>query len=263
MSYLTIKPSGRLTDVVQCFWIFEGTVSNNRPFTLRTPASGFPELLFHYKGTFDELLDNNQVQSSFTSGIHGQTNRYRQFTVSENFGMIGIRLYPYALKTLFDIPAIEFTNQLPDLFSILNPADFSISQHVYEAKNNDERIRIISEFLERKIKVFARPEIVFAVEKIMQSNGGIRIKNLANECCASQRQFERNFKELTGFTAKTFSRIIRFNSLLKRSDFKEQSLTEIALNFGYYDQSHFIQDFKDFSGINPRAYFSEKLNPLF
>jgi AraC-like DNA-binding protein len=263
MTYYILQPSERLADYVQCFWIFEGGASAELPFALRTPASGFPELLFHYKGTFDEQVSHNQCESSFTSGIHGQTSRYRQFTVSENFGMIGVRLYPYALKTLFDTPAVEFTNQLPDLFSFLKPTDISIHQRVFEAGTNPERVLIISNFLEARIKECTRPEIVYAVQHILKHNGSIGIKHLASECTTSQRQFERNFKELTGFTAKTFSRIIRFNALLKTHHHKAQSLTEVALDHGYYDQSHFIHDFKEFLGVNPHAYFSKKLGLQF
>ncbi len=259
MNYCTIKPSKKLADYVQHFWIFEGNISNDESLTIRTVANASPELIFHYKGTFDELTEDNQTLTSFTSGIHGQTNRHRQFIISESFGMIGVKLYPYALQTLFDIPAVDFSNQLPDLFSILKPDDRNIQERVFEAENNKQRVSIISEFLDARIKEFAKPEIVFAVQKIIRSDGGLSIKDLANNCAVSQRQFERNFKGITGFTAKSFARIIRFNALLKKANYKKQSLTEIALDFGYYDQSHFIQDFKDFSGLNPKAYFLQKL----
>jgi AraC-like DNA-binding protein len=262
MNYYTVKPSSRLADYVRYFWVFEGTLKEKESFTLRTPASGYPQLLFHYRGIFNDLSHNHH-KLSFSSGIHGQTHMHRIFSISENFGMIGVHLYPYSLKTWFNLPTIEFTNQLPDLDSILNPAEISLSERVLEAKNNQERILIISDFLESKIKTSVKPEIVYTVKEIIQANGNISIKKLLSDVSLSQRQFERTFKEQVGFSAKLFARIIRFNSLITKSDWKEKSLTEIALDFGYYDQSHFIHEFKEFSGVNPKTYFSEKVNQGF
>jgi methylphosphotriester-DNA--protein-cysteine methyltransferase len=66
------------------------------------------------------------------------------------------------------------------------------------------------------------------------------------------------FKHFSGFSPKLFSRIIRFQSALNHYGKKEKKLTEIAYDAGYYDQSHFIQDFKEFSGHSPKEYFSGK-----
>jgi AraC-like DNA-binding protein len=258
MIYYTIKPSAKLADFVQYFWIFEGAAADHEPFELRTPASGFAELLFHYKGIFQEITADQSSEASFSSGIHAQTDRHRRFSITQNFGMIGVRLYPYALHVLFGIPAVEFVNNLPDLFLFLGAEDRSITGQVFDAKDHHERLTIITRFLESRIKQFSKPEVAFAVKEIITGDGAVKLDALVNQCSLSQRQFQRNFKEHTGFSAKTFSRIIRFNALLQKSDFNDQSLTDIALTFGYYDQSHFIQDFKAFSGLNPRAYFLER-----
>ncbi|TXJ23716.1 MAG: AraC family transcriptional regulator [Chitinophagaceae bacterium] len=74
----------------------------------------------------------------------------------------------------------------------------------------------------------------------------------------STRQFERNFKEFAGFSPKLYSRIIRFQSAIEQYGQTGKSLTEIAYDCGYYDQSHFIHDFKEFSGLHPRHYFGGK-----
>ncbi len=70
------------------------------------------------------------------------------------------------------------------------------------------------------------------------------------------RQFERRFKEYSGFSPKLFSRITRFQSSLDSFGNKDKSLTDIAYDCDYYDQSHFINDFKEFSGYHPSQYFS-------
>lgn len=85
-----------------------------------------------------------------------------------------------------------------------------------------------------------------------------KVEALAKQVFQSTRQFERTFKQFAGFNPKLFSRIIRFQTALGEYHNKDKSLTEIAYECGYYDQSHFIQDFKEFSGHNPKEYFSGK-----
>jgi AraC-like DNA-binding protein len=229
------------------------------PYFFSSPT----ELLFHYQGNFSELLAGDRIQSSFVTGIHAQTNQYRRFITNGPFGIFGVYLYPHAIPALFGIPGSELTNHLPDLLSLLKQSERDIDDSTLSAKDNEERYRLITKFLENKVKRFERPEIAFAVKTIVDCKGQLSIKQLSSHCHTSLRQFERNFTKQIGFTPKLFSRIIRFNSVLGQSNSTKKSLTEIAHHFGYYDQSHFIQDFREFSGYNPSTYFSGKTNEVF
>jgi AraC-like DNA-binding protein len=262
MNYQIIKPPAVLADIVRYFWFFEGVASSEQPFILRTLANGCPEFIFHYKGKFSELLPGKGEEVSFLSGIHGQTDQFRRFVTKDTFGIFGAFLYPYALKAIFGISATEFTNQLPDLHSILGHGEDDLTGKMVNAKNNHERLQLVTDFLVRRKNTPARKEITFAVNQIIDSKGKVNVQDLSSQCFVSHRQFERNFKDQTGFSAKSFARIIRFNSLLGNYKDTETSLTKIALDFGYYDQSHFIHDFKLFSGYNPGTYFSGNATEL-
>jgi len=263
MKYYTIESTEKLAEYVRYFWVLEGSGSESAPYIHRTMASGCPELLFHYKGSFSELLACDRIQSSFVTGIHAQTNQYRRFVANGPFGIFGVYLYPHAIPALFGIPGVELINQLPELSSLVNQTERDIDDKMLNAKDNMERYRLITKFLENKVKRFERPEIAFAVKTIVDCNGQLSIKQLSSQCHTSLRQFERNFRQHVGFTPKMFSRIIRFNSVIGQSNPGKESLTEIACNFGYYDQSHFIQDFREFSGYNPSTYFFGKKNEVF
>ena len=258
VQYNIYEPVPELREIVRYFWTFEGIATHDDPYILRTVANGCPELLFHYKGTFQELGSDGKSHTSFITGIHGQADQHRRFVVGESFGICGAYLYPYALHALFGIPGIEFTNQLPDLELLTGTESSRVSDSLHMALNNQERLRIISDFLIRKKRPLMQKDIAGAVRTILTQKGLVNIRDLSEQYFRSHRQFERNFKEHTGFTAKTFSRIVRFNSLMQRQLNTQSSLTQIALEFGYYDQSHFINDFRAFSGYSPRTYFSGK-----
>jgi len=243
--------------------MLEGSISSDKPYIHRTLANASPELIFHYKGPFEELTFDDKSEKSFLTGVHAQTNIIRRFIVKTDFGIFGVFLQPYAIPVLFGIPSLEIKNELPDLVSLLGQEGRDLTEKMMLAKDNMERLSIINQFLEQRLTQFERPEVIQATKIIFKTKGQINIKQLSEKLSLSQRQFERKFKEHVGFTPKSFSRIVRFNALLWNYKKENASLTEIAYDFGYYDQAHFIQDFKQFSGYNPKTYFSGNAKEVF
>jgi AraC-like DNA-binding protein len=263
MKYSTFKPPQVLNSMVKFYWALEGTVCPGVPYVHRTLANASPELIFHYKGPFEELNNRGQPEKTFLTGVHAQTSKVRKFTAKSDFGIFGVFLQPYAIPILFGIPTAEITDKLPDLSDLLGQEGDVISARMLTAQTNEERVAIINRFFCQRLTSFDRPEIVNAVHLINQSDGLVNVRDLAESSCLSQRQFERKFKEHVGFSPKTYTRIVRFNTLLWKYNFENKSLTQIAYDFGFYDQAHFVQDFKEFSGFSPKTYFSGNAKEVF
>lgn len=221
-------------------------------------ADGCPELLFHYKGRF-EKLENDQTKNCFSSGIQGQSHEFKRFWVDRNFGMFGVYLYPYAIPELFGFDASETANQMPDLSSIIGKQAAELEEKMIAAADNNARVSIITTFLESKLphQTQALRGVKETIGHIIQTKGAANVAELAQRNFLSTRQFERHFKTMSGFSPKLFSRIVRFQSALQENK-TDKSLTEIAYDCGYFDQSHFIHDFRAFSGYHPMFYFSGK-----
>ena len=97
-------------------------------------------------------------------------------------------------------------------------------------------------------------DIRFSVSQ-MQLNNKISILELASEVNMSKRNFERKFLENVGLTPVFFNRIVRFQKAIKLINQQNKlSFTELAYMSGYYDQSHFIRDFKQFYGQPPKEF---------
>jgi AraC-like DNA-binding protein len=91
------------------------------------------------------------------------------------------------------------------------------------------------------------------------SKGQVTIESLSKEFNISARQLERKFSSAVGLSPKFFTRIIRFQNIFRLVQNKQiNSLTMLSYESGYYDQAHFIKDFKEFSGINPRSFFNQE-----
>lgn len=257
MNYYTLPPSDKLKGLVRFFWVFE-MAKNTEPYIYRSMADPCCELLFHYKGRFDELSKTGERIESFLSGIHSQTHHYRRFITEEAFGIFGVYLYPFATRQFFNLSANELTNQMPDLHAALGSKGKELEEQMLQAANNQTRYHILSEYLE---KVFHKYEpdqhpALKAVTHIIHSKTTFSVRELANHYNLSERQFERKFKEYSGFTPKKYMRIVRFSEACSHySEMSNKSLAEIAHSCGYYDQSHFIKEFKSFSGYSPADYF--------
>lgn len=258
MTYHTFRPPPHLAAYVRYFWVLEGAGSDTEDFVYRSMADGCVELLFHYQGIFDEVYRTGISERSFCSGIHGQTQHFRNFSVNGGFGIFGVYLYPFALPLLFSCAAADMTDQMVDLYAFLGAEGNDLTEGMMLAKDTAGRILVITRFLEKRLDQvrYVKPGILESIQTIVHADGNLNVQQLAAQSCLSMRQFERVFKTYSGLSPKLFQRINRFQSAIAAYPQRAASLTDIAYECGYYDQSHFIHDFKIFSGHHPRKFFS-------
>lgn len=254
MRYETIPPPPHLAHIIRFFWMMEGEGA----YTHHNMADACVEMLFHYQGRFDEIATSGERSSSFTAGLHGATHVLRRYTIDAAFGIFGVYFYPQAIPILFSLPASELTNETVELRYLLKNAGAGLEEKIYLAKDSRERCGIICRFTEARLAARHNIELpVFsAIRDIIHRPPDVSIKSLAQQYYLSARQFERQFKHYAGLSPKLFSRIIRFQSATSFYKRDIMSLGSIALECGYYDQSHFINDFKAFSGMHPKQFFS-------
>jgi AraC-like DNA-binding protein len=257
MLYRVFAPPARLAPYVRFFWALEGDVVPGEEFTHRSVADGSVEMVFHYRGAFSELTAAGETAASTRANIQAQSTGYRRFVGRESFGIFGVYLFPFAIPRLFSLPASELTDISPDLEDVLGIEAARLDEMIGLAQDNEKRVRIASQFLVGKLDsgswdVFP---VNHAVKRIMDAKGAVDVLSLARDLTLSRRQFERRFKEVAGLSPKLYSRVIRFQAAtqFKVSGFTD--LASIAYECGYYDQSHFTNDFRRFSGYTPKQYF--------
>lgn len=257
--YKTIVPSAKLAAYVKFFWIFEADNLEDSLVHTST-ASICPKLTFNYTGGFREETEG-VYRNLFAAGLQGQTNKHcKLVTESSSIGVFGVYFFPFALPLLFSIPASAFSNEVISLQELLGARGLELEERVVTARSHNERILIVSAFLERLADDVKKTDrrLIKAVDYLATTKAPVDFKAIASNHFLSQRQFERKFKETTGFNPKLFSRISRFEEAINDCIMGHSSLTEIAYSCGYYDQSHFIRDFKSFTGQHPTAYLSNR-----
>ncbi len=124
-----------------------------------------------------------------------------------------------------------------------------------EARTNLQRIAIMEAFLEDRIASHKTDLVVaHAIRLIKEQRGTGRMKDLARALNISQDPFEKRFRALVGSTPKQYASVIRLRDVISRYP-SFSTLTEASLDAGYFDQSHFIRDFKLFTGQPPKEFF--------
>ena len=97
-----------------------------------------------------------------------------------------------------------------------------------------------------------------AAQMLYREKGQFRVAELAEYCNLSTRQLQRRFQHVVGVSPKTLARTIRFEEIRRRLMFDpDTSLTDLAYEFGYADQTHFIHDFKEFADKTPGEFAAE------
>lgn len=259
MRYFTIQPPAELKPYVRFYWVLEHELGPDEPsYVYRSIADGCTELVFHYQSSFDELTDKSG-QNAGPSGIQFQTTQYRRFITNQSFGIFGAYIYPFAVPYFFNIPSSQTSNLAFDFDTFLNRPGRELEERIMLAPDNFKRAEILSAFLTARLRqnILKDNRIAIAIRDVIHHKPYRTVTQLADVYNLSARQFDRKFKEYAGFAPKTYMRLVRFQDALKQYS-NQKTLTQIALECGYYDQSHFIHDVKAFTGYHPGYYFSGK-----
>ncbi|MFC4873442.1 AraC family transcriptional regulator [Negadavirga shengliensis] len=249
MSYYIIKPSPDLSSLVGYFWVADRAEKDSFD-TYYSTADTFTKMVFAF-------TDADRGDLLF-SGVQGQTKKAEQFPTSGFSQMIGVALFPHAIPLVFGLSPQELNDQMMELPPLLRNREEGLHEMLCMAKSGRERVNILSSYLKNKLlgqEWVKDKSIIKALFEIRQLKGNINITEFIDHYFLSQKQFERKFLGYSGFTPKLYARIVRFENSV--ADYhKFSTLTELAYASGYYDQAHFIHDFKKFAGFSPRQYFS-------
>ncbi len=176
--------------------------------------------------------------------------------LSKNTETILVKFKPCEAALFFKEPLQNFSEVSISLYDFLpRQVVLGVEEQLTKDSNNLQKISTIENFL---LSLFSNNRsnnlIRTAVQKIVLSNGTIKIKALASILNISLDAFEKQFRKIAGTSPKQVSSIVRLPSLIN-TKYNNRSLAEIAYDYGYFDQSHFIKDFKMFTGKTPLDYF--------
>jgi AraC-like DNA-binding protein len=258
MRYREFEPSLRLRDIVEKYWMLDGPGSSGWECIL---PDGRAELIFHYGEPFARRAPDARVDIQPRALWVGQITAPACLQPRGKAGVAAIRLRPEATGALGPLAA-EMTDQFESLDSLA--ATGPMLEQLADVASDADRIRVLERFLVAVIRRAPHPEVAFAVTCLIQRRGAVSIEALSDRAGLTRRQLERRFQSDVGLTPKAFARLQRVNRAA-RLVLAGQSLTDVALACGYFDQAHMTNDFRSLVKQSPQQWqrMAGTLGPLF
>jgi AraC-like DNA-binding protein len=190
--------------------------------------------------------------TSFAAGLHDGP------VLTEHAGLgHGIQAYltPLGGRRLLGMPMGELTRDVVELEELLGPAAGELAERLAGAPGWAERFDLLERAIARRVLEAppVPPELDWAWQRLVESDGAAPIGTLAQELGWSRRRLAVAFREQLGMAPKPLARILRFERAVERLR-AGAALAELALDCGYYDQAHFNRDFRAFAGATPTEY---------
>jgi AraC-like DNA-binding protein len=254
MKYNSCLPSEKLRPFIKYYVIAE----NEQESVYKVlPTSGLV-MGFQYKGQLTSVKDNAKDQLS-ASGVTGISDSYKVFTNTAPTGSILVHFSETGFAHFTSHPVNELFNLSLSLDTLFDKHQIqAVEEKLSCAATDKQRLHIVNQFLLTQLKDKQQDQlIVEAVRLIFQHKGNIRIKDLNQKLFISQSPFEKRFRKVVGTTPKKFASIIRFNTVLDHLS-GPTSLADICHENHFFDQAHFIRDFKQFTGDTP-DHFKRRL----
>ena len=172
--------------------------------------------------------------------------------------LFGIRFQSHGAFPFFRFDLSELANRIVPLDEVWGRSVSAIEDRLAAANGFDAQIAVAESELTRRLVSGASIDLRLnnAINAIVSGSGRLRVAEIAKDAGISERSLERAFNRRIGVSPKTFSRIVRFQRVLRSTEtFPRPSILDTAFEFGYYDQSHLINDFRQFVGTSPEAFF--------
>lgn len=267
MIYQTFEPGVDLVDLVKCYWTMEDPAGEkSQPQTI--VPDGHMEMIFHYGDLYKQYVDDGTAQEQPRAFVFGQLTRPLTIEPTGVTGIFSVRFYPAGFIPFSNISIQGMMNRAVSLDEIFGRAGNEIETQILKVASTEERIKIIEIFLKNILSGSgAYDRIVKSiVDTIFLTNGSVPIQNLVERTGINRRQLERKFQQSIGLSPKQLSKTIRLQNVLTTLlENKWSNYASIAYDGEYYDQAHFIKDFKEFTGMTPREFYGDhlKMSTLF
>ena len=260
MKYEESKPSARFAAFVKCYWSIEyHTTAAAEPEPI--VPDGCIEIVYDLGDRFRQYDDRGGFEIQPEVLVAGQQKSAVFIGAAGKVSLFGIRFWPAGAGHFFESEVSEFSGRIIDLSLVWGNSVGLVAERLAESDSFAQKVKIIEEDLGSRLdhSRLRQTAIDHAVSLIASGAGMASIPKIARLAAISERGLERKFKQAIGLSPKSYSRIVRFQRVLGSLEACDPvEIADTAFKFGYYDQSHLINDFRQFSGLTPKDYLQRQ-----
>lgn len=259
MRYLTRRPPAPLSGFASNLWLYSGYRPKHR--FERIMPSGTIELVISLRdGQPLRCYDPETLQARRTIPgplVSGLRADHCVIDTEQQGEIMGVHFRPGGARALLGLPVDEVLDQDIPLELIWGGAARELHERLLAEARAERRLALLEDALMKRLRpeLSLHPVLRSALAELNQTDIPVEIGRMAEKAGWSDRHFIRTFSAQVGITPKAYGRIRRFQAALARIQAgKRNDWAALAADCGYYDQAHFIRDFRAFSGLTPSAY---------
>jgi AraC-like DNA-binding protein len=266
MASRLFTPGAPLSSFVKCFWYWEGEAQMHAKERLM--PNGEACIVFSLRDHPIRIYDPENISRHRSFGhavLSGARTEGFVIDALPYERTFGIAFQPGGAFPFFREPASETQNASVALDCLWGFAAGEIRERLLAARSVDEMFQVAQrELLRRATRPLAlHAAVAFARREFCHAPHVATVAQVVEKTGLSQRRFIQLFHEQMGLTPKAFCRVRRFQRVLHSvHGTKEAEWAQVALDCGYYDQSHFNHDFRAFSGVTPAEYLKRATQHL-
>lgn len=253
MRVTTFDPDERLAAFVKGVRVIETDVEATRALI---PEAGLVAA-FRYRGSARDLEAGPECLPD--AAPFGLRRTARRMCTSAGGGVVVVSFLETGAAAFFDWPLHHLFQTTVDVHQLAPREQVSrVLERIARARHGEERILAVQDFLCERLRAGSRADrdelVLAAVRALRATHGSLRIEQLSDELGISRDRFEKRFRRIVGASPKQFATILRLHRAMGLHR-QGANLTELSHTSGYFDQSHFIRDFRAFTGEAPRRFF--------
>ena len=261
MNYQTYQPHPDLASLVNYYWTLEVSAEAGSQ-KQRIIPDGCIEMAFILGDDIKRYIAEDAFILQPRAMVLGQ--RTEPFYI-EPVGYVdtfAVSFYPYGFANFITEPIKNLANKETPIAHLFGEATAKeLERKILQATKTEQRIAIIEAFLFEQLKGKTTIDTIVktTIDTLLSTKGSTPINKILRQDLAKRRQLERKFAKQIGISPKQLGKVIRLQTAVKILLNEEaESLTRIAYESEYYDQAHFIKDFKEFTGISPKEFLGNE-----
>lgn len=260
------NPGFPLNQFVEYFLYYEGL--NPAHAIDRFLPDGNTEIILDFHDTPQYIYDNEtlkEIQACHHVWASGVRTGYISIPSGRKAAMFIIAFRKGMAYPFFPVPMNEMSDRVVDADLLWGRRFAHLREHLHEIKDIGLKFAAAERFLLKQFqqRFTLNPAVEFALAEIVRSPDQLNLGRLSRKIGYSQKHFISLFKQQVGVTPKAYLKIMRFQKAIAEIEKTgAANWAEISQDCGFYDQAHFIHNFKSFSGFTPEDYFSRKTDLL-
>ena len=260
MNYQTFQPHPDLESLVKCYWTLEVSAEKDAQ-RQRIIPDGCIEMFFILGDDIKRYTSGDKFIIQPREMVLGQITEPFFIEPTGYVNSFAVRFYPYGFANFVPTPIKKLANkETPIELLFGKKPSKELSQKIIRATDTKKRIEIVEDFLLDKLNDKATIDNIVktTIDAILLTKGSTPITTILKDDLSKRRQLERKFINQIGISPKQLGKVIRLQTALKMLlNQQSGSLTKIAYESEYYDQAHFIKDFKEFTGTTPKEFLDD------